>query len=81
MCDFWTGDRVWLFIKPQQHPQIASGRPLSSAILILDAQGGLMMQLLLIGALVGVLVALLVVRRRKRAYAKQRWMPDIRRVS
>jgi len=40
-----------------------------------------MMQLLLIAALVGVLVALLVVRRRKRVYPKQRWMPDIRRVS
>jgi uncharacterized membrane-anchored protein YhcB (DUF1043 family) len=39
-----------------------------------------MMQLLLIGTLVGVLVALLVVRHKKRAYPKQRWMPDIRRV-
>jgi hypothetical protein len=38
------------------------------------------MQVLLIGALVGVLVALLVARRRKRVYPKQRWMPDIRRV-
>jgi gas vesicle protein len=39
-----------------------------------------MMQVLLIGALVGVLAALLVARRRERAYPKQRWMPDIRRV-
>jgi len=40
-----------------------------------------MTQLLLVGVLVGILVALLVVRRRKMAYQKQRWMPDIRRVS
>jgi len=40
-----------------------------------------MSQLLLIGSLVGVLVALLNVRNRKMAYPKKRWMPDIPRVT
>jgi hypothetical protein len=39
-----------------------------------------MSQLVLIGSLVGILAALLVVRQRKTAYPKKRWMPDIRRV-
>jgi hypothetical protein len=39
-----------------------------------------MSQLLLIALLVGVLVTLLIVRQKKGAYAKRRWMPDIRRV-
>ena len=39
-----------------------------------------MNQLVMIGSLVGVLVALLVVRNRKAASSKKRWMPDIRRV-
>jgi hypothetical protein len=39
-----------------------------------------MSQLVLIGSLVGILATLLVVRHRKTAYAKKRWMPDIRRV-
>ena len=39
-----------------------------------------MSQLLLIASLVGVLVALFVVRHRKTAYPKKRWMPDIHRV-
>jgi hypothetical protein len=39
-----------------------------------------MSPLLLIGSLVGVFIALLIVRQKKRAYPKERWMPDIRRV-
>jgi len=37
-------------------------------------------QLILIGSLVGVLVTLLIVRQKKSARPKERWMPDIRRV-
>jgi hypothetical protein len=44
-------------------------------------KGGLMSQLLLlIVSLVGILTALLVIRQKKTAYLKKRWMPDVRRV-
>ena len=68
------------------------GLPLASRILFVpgrsyaerpipdEHKAVVMSQLLLIALLVGVLVTLLIVRQKKGAYAKRRWMPDIRRV-
>src|SRR5215472_15648477 len=42
---------------------------------------GLMYQLLFVGSLVAILVALLVVRQKRASKRRTRWMPDIRRVA
>ena len=43
-------------------------------------QGGLMNQLILIGSLVVILVALVVLKLNRTPKRQKRWMPDIRRV-
>ena len=54
----------------------------TGAVSVPNAPGrGLMYQLLFVGSLAAILVALLVVRQKRASQRPKRWMPDIRRVT